>query len=49
MKLLGVTDILSLVRKIRLDWIRRVSRKGSQRKVSQVVKNIPQGSQPSER
>jgi len=32
-----------------LDWIRHVSRKGSKRKVSQVVKNNPQGSRLSGR
>jgi len=44
MQLFGDSDILSLVRKSRLDWIRHVSRKGSKRKVSQVVENNPQRS-----
>jgi len=49
MQLFGDSHILSLARKSRLDWIRHVSRKGSQRKFSQVVKNNPHGSRPSRR
>ena len=44
MQLFGDLYTLSFVRISRLNWIGRVSRMGSKRKVSQVHNNNPQGS-----
>jgi hypothetical protein len=44
MQLFGDLDILSFVRISRLNWIGRVNRMDSERKVSQVFHNNPQGS-----
>jgi len=44
MQLFGDLDILSFVRKSRLNWIGHVNRKNNKRKVSLVFNNNPQGS-----
>jgi len=44
MQMFGDLDILSFVRISRLNWIGRVNRIDSKRKVSQIYTNNPQGS-----
>jgi len=44
MQLCGDVDILSFVRISRLHWIGHVNRIDSERKVSQIYNNNPQGS-----
>jgi hypothetical protein len=46
MQLNGVLDMLSFVRLSRLNWIGHVNRMDSERRVSQVFYNNPQGGRP---
>jgi len=45
MQLFGDLDMLSFVRTSRLNWVGHVNRLDSERKVSEVYDNNPQGSQ----